>query len=59
MKCNLDWVTQASITLRHDVYNAMQKLNNRPRKFLVFKTPLQMMQRSFAKSGISCVVLQG
>ncbi len=41
-----------------DVYKVMQKLNNRPRKSLGFKTPLQMMQRSFAKSGISCVALQ-
>lgn len=41
-----------------DVYNVMQKLNNRPRKSLGFKTPLQMMQRSFARSGISCVALQ-
>lgn len=41
-----------------DVYNVMQKLNNRPRKSLGFKTPLQMMQKSFARSGISCVALQ-
>lgn len=41
-----------------DVYNVMQKLNNRPRKSLGFKTPLQMMQRSFDRSGISCVALQ-
>ena len=41
-----------------DVYNVMQKLNNRPRKSLGFKTPLQMMQKSFARSGINCVALQ-
>lgn len=41
-----------------DVYIVMQKLNNRPRKSLGFKTPLQMMQRSFARSGILCVALQ-
>jgi IS30 family transposase len=41
-----------------DVYNVMQKLNNRPRKALGFKTPLQMMRKSFARSGISYVALQ-
>lgn len=41
-----------------DVYNVMQKLNNRLRKSLGFKTPLQMMQKSFARSGASCVALQ-
>ena len=41
-----------------DVYNVMQKLNNRPRKSLGFKTPLQMMRKSFARSGINCVALQ-
>lgn len=41
-----------------DVYNVMQKLNNRPRKSLGFKTPLQMMQKSFSRSDISCVALQ-
>ncbi len=41
-----------------NVYNVMKKLNNRPRKFLGFKTPLQMMQKSFVRSGINCVALQ-
>ncbi len=58
-KCNVLPQTDGIKTVRDDdVYNVMQKLNNRPRKSLGFKTPTQMMQRSFAKSGISCVALQ-
>jgi hypothetical protein len=41
-----------------DVYNVMQKLNNRRRNSLGFKTSRQMMKKSFARSWISCVALQ-
>jgi transposase, IS30 family len=41
-----------------EVYNVMEKLNNRPRKSLNFQTPFQKMQKSFTRTGISCVALQ-
>ena len=41
-----------------EVYNVMEKLNNRPRKTLGFRTPFQAMQKSFTRTGISCVALQ-
>jgi IS30 family transposase len=41
-----------------EVYNVMEKLNNRPRKTLGFRTPFQTMWKSFARTGISCVALQ-
>lgn len=41
-----------------EVYNVMEKLNNRPRKTLGFRTPFQAMQKSFSRTGISCVALQ-
>jgi IS30 family transposase len=41
-----------------EVYNVMEKLNNRPRKSLGFRSPFQAMQKSFARTGISCVALQ-
>lgn len=41
-----------------EVYNVMEKLNNRPRKSLNFRTPFQAMQKSFSRTGISCVALQ-
>ncbi len=41
-----------------EVYNMMEKLNNRPRKALGFQTPFQAMKKSFARTGISCVALQ-
>ena len=41
-----------------EVYNVMEKLNNRPRKSLGFRTPFQAMQKSFTRTGISCVALQ-
>jgi len=39
-----------------EVYNVMKKLNNRPRKTLNFLTPLQAMQKSFTRTGISDVL---
>ncbi len=50
--------TDFKIVNDEDVYDVMQKLTNSPREFLGLKTPTQMMQRSFAKSGISWVALQ-
>jgi len=41
-----------------EVYSVMEKLNNRPRKSLGFRTPFQAMKSSFARTGISCVALQ-
>jgi transposase, IS30 family len=41
-----------------EVYSVMEKLNNRPRKSLNFQTPFQKMQKSFTRTGISCVALQ-
>ncbi|WP_198264537.1 IS30 family transposase [sulfur-oxidizing endosymbiont of Gigantopelta aegis] len=41
-----------------EVYNMMEKLNNRPRKALGFQTPFQAMKKSFARTGTSCVALQ-
>jgi len=41
-----------------EVYSVMEKLNNRPRKTLGFRTPFQAMQKSFSRTGISCVALQ-
>ncbi|MCN4143670.1 MAG: hypothetical protein LC437_00910 [Thiohalomonas sp.] len=41
-----------------EVYNVIKKLNNRPRKTLGFRTPFQLMQKSFTRTGIFCVALQ-
>ncbi len=41
-----------------EVYNVMEKLNNRARKSLNFLTPFQAMQKIFARTGISCVTLK-
>ncbi|MCP4697544.1 MAG: IS30 family transposase, partial [Gammaproteobacteria bacterium] len=40
------------------VCNVAEKINNRPRKSLGFKTPFQAMQDSLAKYGISLVALR-
>lgn len=50
--------TDFKTVTNEEVYNVMEKLNNRPRKSLGFQTPFQAMQKSFARTGISCVALQ-
>jgi IS30 family transposase len=50
--------TDFKTVTNEEVYSVMEKLNNRPRKSLGFRTPFQAMQKSFARTGISCVALQ-